>query len=123
MLVPIQSKVMTVPSSLKSDGPAFGQILDAVSDGIFIYDGKGTLLVRNQRGRQMFGRSEEQLLARAKYVREQQKEGDGNGNINRELAALKRAFTRATRAGKIGSVPLLCRCLKRTTHAADSWIT
>jgi hypothetical protein len=54
----------------------------------------------------MFGRSEDQLLARAKY-REQQKEGDTNGNLNRELAALKRAFTRATRAGKMGSVPLL----------------
>jgi len=54
----------------------------------------------------MFGRSEDQLLARAKY-REQQKEGDTNGNLNRELAALKRAFTRATRAGKMGSVALL----------------
>jgi len=41
----------------------------------------------------------------AKYVRERQKEGAANGSINRELAALKRAFTLATRAGKIGSAP------------------
>jgi hypothetical protein len=36
------------------DGPAFRQILDAVSDGIFIYDGEGTLLACNEMGRQMF---------------------------------------------------------------------
>jgi PAS domain S-box-containing protein len=64
MLLSIQSKAMTVPSSLIPDGPAFRQILDAVSDGIFIYDGKGTLLACNQRGREMFGRSEDQLLGR-----------------------------------------------------------
>jgi integrase len=41
----------------------------------------------------------------ARYVRERQKEGAANGSINRELAALKRAFTLATRAGKLGSAP------------------
>jgi integrase len=39
------------------------------------------------------------------YVRERQREGAANGSINRELAALKRAFTLATRAGKLGSAP------------------
>src|ERR1700683_3468340 len=34
----------------------------------------------------------------AAYVRGRQKEGAANGSINRELAALKRAFTLATRA-------------------------
>ena len=43
----------------------------------------------------------------AKYVRERQKEGAANGSINRELAALKRAFTLATRAGKLGSAPYI----------------
>jgi integrase len=43
----------------------------------------------------------------AKYVRDRQKEGAANGSINRELAALKRAFTLASRAGKIGSVPYI----------------
>jgi len=43
----------------------------------------------------------------ARYVRERQKEGAANGSINRELAALKRAFTLATRAGKLGSVPYI----------------
>jgi integrase len=41
----------------------------------------------------------------AAYVRERQKEGAANGSINRELAALKRAFTLATRAGKLSSAP------------------
>ena len=39
------------------------------------------------------------------YVRERQREGAANGSINRELAALKRAFTLATRAGKLASAP------------------
>jgi len=39
------------------------------------------------------------------YVRERQREGAANGSINRELAALKRAFTLATRAGKLTSAP------------------
>ncbi len=43
----------------------------------------------------------------AKYVRERQREGAANGSINRELAALKRAFTLATRAGKLGSAPYI----------------
>jgi len=43
----------------------------------------------------------------AKYVRERQKEGAANGSVNRELAALKRAFTLATRAGKLGSTPYI----------------
>src|SRR6202011_3645394 len=43
----------------------------------------------------------------AKYVRDRQKEGAANGSINRELAALKRAFTLATRAGKMGSAPYI----------------
>ncbi|MBE3603733.1 site-specific integrase [bacterium] len=43
----------------------------------------------------------------ARYVRERQKEGAANGSINRELAALKRAFTLATRAGKLGSAPYI----------------
>jgi integrase len=43
----------------------------------------------------------------AKYVRERQKEGAANGSINRELAALKRAFTLATRAGKVKSAPYI----------------
>src|ERR1700691_1616320 len=41
------------------------------------------------------------------YVRERQREGAANGSINRELAALKRAFTLATRAGKLGSAPYI----------------
>ena len=41
----------------------------------------------------------------AAYVRERQREGAANGSINRELAALKRAFTLATRAGKLTSAP------------------
>jgi len=41
----------------------------------------------------------------AGYVRERQREGAANGSINRELAALKRAFTQATRAGKLNSAP------------------
>jgi integrase len=44
------------------------------------------------------------------YVRDRQREGAANGSINRELAALKRAFTLATRAGKLTSahyIPLL----------------
>ena len=40
-----------------------------------------------------------------KYVRERQREGAANGSINRELAALKRAFTLGTRAGKLSSAP------------------
>jgi integrase len=43
----------------------------------------------------------------AKYVRERQREGAANGSINRELAALKRAFTLANRAGKMGSLPYI----------------
>lgn len=39
------------------------------------------------------------------YVRDRQREGAANGSINRELAALKRAFTLATRAGKLISAP------------------
>src|SRR5216683_981975 len=39
------------------------------------------------------------------YVRERQREGAANGSINRELAALKRAFTLATRAGRLRSAP------------------
>ena len=41
------------------------------------------------------------------YVRERQREGAANGSINRELAALKRAFTLATRAGKLASAPYI----------------
>jgi len=41
------------------------------------------------------------------YVRERQREGAANGSINRELAALKRAFTLATRAGKMNSAPYI----------------
>ena len=41
------------------------------------------------------------------YVRERQREGAANGSINRELAALKRAFTLATRAGKLNSAPYI----------------
>jgi integrase len=41
------------------------------------------------------------------YVRARQEEGAANGSINRELAALKRAFTLATRAGKLGSAPYI----------------
>lgn len=51
------------------------------------------------------------------YVRERQREGATNGSINRELAALKRAFTLATRAGKLGSAPYIP--WKRTTRAED----
>lgn len=43
----------------------------------------------------------------AKYVRDRQKEGAAHGSINRELAALKRAFTLATRAGKLASAPYI----------------
>ena len=43
----------------------------------------------------------------AAYVRGRQKEGAANGSINRELAALKGAFTLATRAGKLGSAPYI----------------
>jgi len=43
----------------------------------------------------------------AMYVRDRQEEGAANGSINRELAALKRAFTLATRAGKLGSAPYI----------------
>ena len=43
----------------------------------------------------------------AAYVRERQREGAANGSINRELAALKRAFTLATRAGKLTSAPYI----------------
>jgi integrase len=43
----------------------------------------------------------------AKYVRERQKEGAANGSINRELAALKRAFTLAIRAGKLKAAPYI----------------
>ncbi len=41
------------------------------------------------------------------YVRARQEEGAANGSINRELAALKRAFTLATRAGKLNSAPYI----------------
>ena len=41
------------------------------------------------------------------YVRERQREEAANGSINRELAALKRAFTLATRAGKMNSAPYI----------------
>lgn len=41
------------------------------------------------------------------YVRARQEEDAANGSINRELAALKRAFTLATRAGKLGSAPYI----------------
>lgn len=41
------------------------------------------------------------------YVRERQREDAANGSINRELAALKRAFTLATRAGKMNSAPYI----------------
>jgi integrase len=41
------------------------------------------------------------------YVRERQREDAANGSINRELAALKRAFTLATRAGKLNSAPYI----------------
>jgi integrase len=41
----------------------------------------------------------------AAYVRERQREGAANGSINRELAALKPAFTLATRAGRLTSAP------------------
>lgn len=41
------------------------------------------------------------------YVRERQREGAANGSINRELAALKRAFKVATRAGKLSSAPYI----------------
>ena len=41
------------------------------------------------------------------YVRARQKEGAANGSINRELAALKRAFTLATRADKLNSAPYI----------------
>lgn len=41
------------------------------------------------------------------YVRERQREDAANGSINRELAALKRAFTLATRAGKLSSAPYI----------------
>ena len=41
------------------------------------------------------------------YVRERQHEGAANGSINRELAALKRAFTLTTRAGQLGSAPYI----------------
>ena len=41
------------------------------------------------------------------YVRDRQREGAANGSINRELAALKRAFTLATRAGKLTSAPYI----------------
>ncbi len=43
----------------------------------------------------------------ARYVRARQQESAANGSINRELAALKRAFTLATRAGKLGSGPYI----------------
>ena len=43
----------------------------------------------------------------ANYVRDRQKESAANGSIDRELAALKRAFTLATRAGKLGSAPYI----------------
>ena len=43
----------------------------------------------------------------AKYVRERQQEEAANGSINRELAALKRAFTLATRAGRLRSAPYI----------------
>jgi integrase len=43
----------------------------------------------------------------AKYVRERQRDGAANGSINRELAALKRAFTLATRAGRLRSAPYI----------------
>ena len=43
----------------------------------------------------------------AEYVRERQQEGAANGSINRELAALKRAFTLATRAGRLRSAPYI----------------
>jgi site-specific recombinase XerD len=58
----------------------------------------------------------------AKYVRERQKESAANGSINRELAALKRAFTLATRAGKLNCAPYV-PLLERTTLGADSSIT
>ena len=41
------------------------------------------------------------------YVRERQREDAANGSINRELAALKRAFTLAIRAGKLNSAPYI----------------
>src|SRR5579885_1176653 len=41
------------------------------------------------------------------YVRARQEEDAANGSINRELAALKRAFTLATRAGKLNSAPYI----------------
>src|ERR1700746_3180700 len=43
----------------------------------------------------------------ATYVRGRQREGAANGSINRELAALKRAVTFATRAGKLSSAPYI----------------
>lgn len=43
----------------------------------------------------------------SKYVRERQQEAAANGSINRELAALKRAFTLATRAGRLRSAPYI----------------
>jgi integrase len=43
----------------------------------------------------------------AKYVRERQRYGAANGSINRELAALKRAFTLVTRAGRLRSAPYI----------------
>jgi integrase len=42
-----------------------------------------------------------------KYVAHRQEEGAANATINRELAALKRAFTLAMRARKIGSRPFI----------------
>ncbi|HLK86296.1 MAG TPA: site-specific integrase [Candidatus Binataceae bacterium] len=41
------------------------------------------------------------------YVLARQHDGAANGSINRELAALKRAFTLATRAGKLNSAPYI----------------
>jgi integrase len=64
------------------------------------------LSIKHLRGFFGFARAIDMTADRiGKYVRQRQQEGAANGSINRELAALKRAFTLATRAGRLRSAP------------------
>ena len=53
------------------------------------------------------------------YVRERQREGAANGSINRELAALKSAFTLPQAQANLDP-PRIFRCLKRTIRGVGS---
>jgi integrase len=66
------------------------------------------LSIKHLRGFFGFARAIDMTADRVgKYVRERLQEGAANGSINRELAALKRAFTLATRTRRLRSAPYI----------------